>query len=78
MKKFILNDHIYEILKWFFLIVTPAFMTLLTTLGKIWGLDVTNIVLTIGAIATFGGAVLGISNHNYYKDNNDIDNYNQF
>jgi len=63
-----LNDKIYTILKWGLIIFVPALITLIGTLGKIYGFDTETIVLTIGAIATFLGAITGISNINYYKD----------
>ena len=45
-----------------------ALITLIGTLGKIYGFDTETIVLTIAAVATFLGAITGISNINYYKD----------
>lgn len=62
-----LNDKIYKILKWGLMIFVPALITLIGTLGKIYNFDTTTINLTIGAIATFLGAITGISNINYYK-----------
>lgn len=63
------SDNLYTILKWICLIVVPALITLISTLGTIYGQDMTTVTATIGAVATFVGALIGISNSNYYKDN---------
>lgn len=63
-----LNNKIYNILKWGLIIFVPALITLIGTLGKIYNFDTETIVLTIAAVATFLGAITGISNINYYKD----------
>ncbi|WP_102343660.1 phage holin [Galactobacillus timonensis] len=63
-----LSDNLYNILKWICLIAVPALITLISTLGTIYGWDTTAITATIGAIATFVGALIGISNRNYYKN----------
>lgn len=63
-----LNNKIYNILKWGLIIFVPALITLIGTLGKIYSFDTETIVLTIAAVATFLGAITGISNINYYKD----------
>jgi hypothetical protein len=49
------------------MIFVPALITLIGTLGQIYGFDTEVIVLTISAIATFLGAITGISNYNYKK-----------
>lgn len=63
-----LNNKVYLFLKWFLMIFTPALITLIGTLGKIYNFDTETIVLTIGAIATFLGVITGISNYNYNKE----------
>lgn len=63
----ILPDKVYDILKWLLLTFTPALIVLISTLGVIYNFDTEVITLTIGAIATFIGALIGISNHNYNK-----------
>lgn len=65
----ILNEKVYKVLKWTCLIAVPAVITLISTLGTIYGQDMTTVTATIGAVATFVGALIGISNSNYYKDN---------
>ena len=63
-----LPDNVYNILKWSCLIAVPALITLISTLGTIYGHDMTTVTATIGAIATFVGALIGISNSKYYSD----------
>ena len=63
-----LNNKVYLFLKWFLMIFTPALITLIGTLGKIYNFDTETIVLTIGAIATFLGVITGISTYNYNKE----------
>lgn len=64
-----LPNNVYDVLKWACLIAVPALITLISTLGTIYGQDMTTVTATIGAVATFVGALIGISNSNYYKDN---------
>ena len=68
-----LSDTTYDFLKWMLMIVVPALITLISSLGTIYGWDTTTITLTIAAIATFLGVITGISNSTYYKntDSND-------
>lgn len=63
----ILPDKVYDILKWLLTVFTPALITLISTLGVIYHFDTEVITLTIGAIATFVAALIGISNINYKK-----------
>lgn len=64
----ILPDKVYNILKWLLLTFTPALIVLISTLGVIYNFDTEVITLTIGAIATFIGALIGLSNYNYKKN----------
>ena len=66
-----LSDSTYNILKWILMIVVPALITLISSLGTIYGWDTSTITLTIAAIATFLGVITGISNANYYKENSE-------
>ena len=65
----IIPDKIYNVLKWILLIAVPAVITLLTTLTMVWGWNIPleAIVTTISAIATFVGALIGVSTKNYNK-----------
>lgn len=62
-----LSDKVYQFLKWFLIIFTPALITLIGTLGQIYNFETDAITLTIGAVATFLGVITGISNYNYKK-----------
>lgn len=62
-----MHNKVYDILKWSLMIFVPALITLIGTLGQIYNFDTEVIVLTISAIATFLGAITGISNYNYKK-----------
>lgn len=68
MKKFLPNK-VYDVLKWFLLVVVPAFTLLLTTLTTLWNWDIpiNAIVGTINAFALFLGVCLGISTYQYNK-----------
>ena len=63
-----LSNKVYKILKWGLMIFIPALLTLIGTLGQIYGFDTEKIVLTITAVSTFLGVITGISNYNYNKD----------
>ena len=65
---FIMNDKIYDVLKWIAQLFLPAVGTLYAALAGIWGFPYgEQIMSTILAIDTFLGAILGISNANYKK-----------
>lgn len=70
--KFILNDKVYDVLKFICLTVLPAIELLWIGLAKIWGFPYgVEIAGTIALIDTFLGSLLGISSHNYNKLNGD-------
>lgn len=64
-----MNNKVYDILKWVCLVVIPAICTLLVTLNSLWnwGLPIDAIVGTITAVTTFVGVILGISSEAYKK-----------
>lgn len=66
-----LNDKIYEILKWVALIALPALATLISVILPLWNIcdeSVVNAVVgTITALATFLGTLLGVSTMKYRK-----------
>lgn len=66
----ILPDKIYNIMKWFLTIVCPALIALITGLGALYHFDTETITGTIALFATFFGVILGISNANYKKGDN--------
>ena len=64
-----LNNKLYDILKYIAMIVLPALATLYFALSSIWGLPYgEQIVGTITAIDCFLGALLGISTSVYNKE----------
>lgn len=67
MKKGILPNKIFSALKWILATAIAPTIALITGLGELYGFDTTLIVGTISLVATFLGALLGLSNHNYNK-----------
>lgn len=64
----ILNSKVYKVLKWIVIIFLHALALFVEGLGQIWGWPYTEeITLTISAVATFLGALIGYSTYNYYK-----------
>lgn len=65
-----MSNKVYDVLKWLVMIVLPAISTLYFALSGIWGWPYAEeVVGTIAAITTFLGALLGISNAQYKKVN---------
>ena len=68
-----LNDKLYDCLKWIAILLLPSLATLVAVIFKIWNLPYGNeIAQTITALATFLGAILGISSVQYKRENNEI------
>ena len=68
----ILPNKVYDCLKWVCLICLPALATFYGVISKIWGLPYgTEICATITAIATFIGALIGVSHLNIKKEDNE-------
>ena len=64
-----MNNKIYDILKWIAMLVLPALALLIKTVFAIWNIPYGNeISATIVAINAFLGAILGLSNTIYYKN----------
>ena len=60
--EYLLPDKAYQILKWVGLILMPALAALIGAVGPAWGLPkVDAIVLTINALGTFIGVIIGAS-----------------
>ena len=66
----IIPGKVYDVLKWLLLIVTPAFEVCLKIIVEACGLaiPVDTVNTVISAVATFIGVCIGISNKNYYLD----------
>lgn len=70
-----MNNKVYDGLKWIAMIVLPALATLYLGLSNVWGLPYgEQISTTITLVNTFLGAVLMISTNQYNKrvDENDV------
>ena len=64
----VLNNRVYDVLKWIALYLLPALGTLYFALAGIWNFPYgEEVVGTITAIDTFLGVLLGISSANYNK-----------
>ena len=65
-----LNDKVYDILKWVAMIALPALSTFIVVISKIWGwADMGSMIAqTITAVAVLLGALLGISTIHYKNE----------
>ena len=64
----VLNNRVYDVLKWIALYLLPALGTLYFALAGIWNFPYGEEVAgTITAVDTFLGVLLGISSANYNK-----------
>lgn len=73
------NNKTYDTLKYIALIALPAIQVFWLTIGKIWDLNYTiEIGATIGACALLLGTLLGVSNSNYNKMIDDVDEVEYF
>ena len=65
---FVLNNKVYDCLKWLAMFFLPALAILVRTVFQIWSLPYgEEISSTIVAINCFLGAILGISNIGYNR-----------
>lgn len=65
-----LKNETYDLIKWIAIYLLPAIGTLYFSLSEIWDFPFAKeIVGTITAIDTFLGVIIGVSSHNYNKDN---------
>ena len=73
------NNKTYDTLKYIALIALPAIQVFWLTIGKIWNLNYTiEIGATIGACALLLGTLLGVSNSNYNKMIDDVEEVEYF
>lgn len=64
-----MSNKVYDILKWISVIVVPALVLLINTLGSIWGWQyTTEISMSISAIGVFIGAIIQVSSSKYSKE----------
>lgn len=70
----IIPNKIYNVLKWVLIIFVPALITFLTTIFALYGIPHIEIVVgTISAVATFLGALIGVSTKAYNKQFDSIE-----
>ena len=62
-----MSNKVYDVMKWILLVAVAPTIALITGLGELYGFDTTIIVGTISLVATFLGALLGVSNVKYNK-----------
>ena len=64
-----MSNKVYDILKWISVIVVPALVLLINTLGSIWVWQhTTEISMTISALGVFIGAIIQVSSAKYSKE----------
>lgn len=59
--KQILPDKVYEVLKWVLSVAVAPTIALIVGLGQLYGFDTFKVVETISLVATFLGAIFGVS-----------------
>lgn len=70
----IMNNKIYDVLKWITQVVLPAILTFYGVVGATLQLPHTDVIMTIGsAFIVMLGTILGISNANYKTQLVDIE-----
>ena len=63
-----MSNKMFDVLKWIAILFLPALATLVAVVFKIWDLPYgPEISATIAAVATFLGAILGVSHIQYKK-----------
>ena len=63
-----MSNSMFDVLKWIAILFLPALATLVAVVFKIWDLPYgPEISATITAVATFLGAILGVSHIQYKK-----------
>lgn len=66
-----LSNKIYNIVKYFSLIVFPAGITLAQTIASTYNVDISNYITVATAINTFLGTVVGIASTTYNQNATD-------
>ena len=66
-----LPDKVYDVMKWILTVCVAPTIALITGLGQLYGFDTFKVVETISLIATFLGAIFGISVITYNKGTKD-------
>ena len=65
-----MTNKTYDVAKYIAMIGLPALITLYASIAAVWGLPWTEeVVVTMAAVNTFLGTLLGLSTHKYNKIN---------
>ena len=63
------SNQVYDVLKYLVTIFSPALMTLIAGFGAAGMLDDAQVYVTvIGLVTAFVGTLIGVSSHNYNKE----------
>lgn len=65
-----LKDNVYDVLKWIAMVVIDAVATCFAVIAQAWGMDmaiVSPIVVTLTAVGTLIGALIGVSTAQHNK-----------
>lgn len=65
-----LKDNVYDVLKWIAMVAIDAIATCFAVIAQAWGMDmaiVSPIVVTLTAIGTLIGALIGVSTAQHNK-----------
>jgi len=63
-----LSDKAYNILKWVLSVAVAPTIALIAGLGEVFNFDTYTIIQVISLVATFLGAIFGISVYKYNKE----------
>lgn len=67
-------NKVYDVLKYISVIVIPAVVALVSTIGSIWNLPhIPEVTASISAIGVFLGALIQISSSKYRKDKDEAE-----
>lgn len=70
----IINDKVYNIIKWFVVYFLPALGTLFFSISQLWGIPHADQVLgTITSVTIFLSMIMGLSSSSYKKAGTDMD-----
>lgn len=66
------NNKLYDLAKWTAMVFLPAINVFWVSVAPVWGVDenlVDNVSITLVGLNALLGALLGVSNAQYHKEN---------
>lgn len=73
VSSFSMSNTAYDLIKRFVTIVSPALITLYITLAQVWGwVGYEKVVLSMAAVTTFLGVIIGLSSKRYNQEVTDL------